>query len=51
MEAMELSEEEESWMKPYILFLKKRILPSDEKEARKIWINAPNYTKYEERLY
>lgn len=44
-------EEEVSWMKPYILFLKKGILPEDAKEARKMRINALNYTMYGGRLY
>nr|KAJ0205811.1 hypothetical protein LSAT_V11C500254290 [Lactuca sativa] len=36
IEAFEITEEEESWMTSHILFLKKGILPADDKEARKI---------------
>lgn len=49
-EAMEL-EEEISWMAPYVLFLKKGVMPKDAKEARKMRINAPNYTMYWGRIY
>lgn len=51
IETLEITEEEESWMKPYILQLKKGILPTNENEARKIRINATFYNVYEDRLY
>lgn len=44
-------EEEASWMTPYVIFMKRIILSEDVKEVRKIQINAPNYTIYDDRLY
>ena len=50
METFDTSEEQ-SWMTPFLIFIKDGKLPDNENEARKIRINSPQYTIINNRLY
>lgn len=51
IETLAFTEEEDSRMTPYIIFLTKGTLHVDEGESQKVSINATQYTMYEARLY
>ena len=41
----------ETWMTPYLDYLKHRILPQDKKEAKSLMFRAANYTLIDDILY
>ncbi|XP_071719460.1 uncharacterized protein [Rutidosis leptorrhynchoides] len=46
-----IEEESPNWMTPILQFLVEGMLPTDEKEARKVRIKAPMYNLVDEALY
>lgn len=50
-EEMEINEETGLWMVPMKQYLQTGVLPTNEKDAQKVRVNAANYTIYKGRLY
>ena len=51
IETLSTQEIEESWMTPFVRYLQQNSLPNDDKEARRIRINAPRYKIMGDELY
>ena len=51
IETLSTQETVESWMSPFIRYFKQNSLPNDDKEARRIRINAPRYKMMGDELY
>lgn len=50
-EEMEINKETGLWMVPMKQYLQTGVLPTNEKDAQKVRVNAANYTIYKGRLY